>query len=481
LFGGGAEIYNAGIIMSYATDSILVQRRLVQPWALDRLLRAYLVLVFLLLTLAPGLQAADSLDTIIIDRGVDEPIRISIVPFAVPESLTDEANLANIVAFDLARSGQFDPLASENMLSYPSTKQAVFFRDWRILKSAYLVIGRAQPVVGSGKVIVEFELYDVAGEKSLESRSFTIDRDQWRDVAHKIADLVYAKITGVQGAFATKILYVLAKDAGSSSARYQLEVADADGARARTLYSSSEPILSASWSPDGKQVAYVSFETGRPSIVLQDIDGPYRERLTNFRGINSSPVFSPDGKSLAMVLSRGGDPEIFVMNIASRKLRRITRHHSIDTEPAWSPDGKSIVFTSDRGGRPQIYQVELATNFLQRLTFIGDYNARARLLPDGKHLVFVHRRNGVFHIAWQDLEKDSLLVLTATDLDESPSLAPNGAMLMYATQDQGRGILAVVSIDGRVKYRLPSSAGDVREPAWSPFLPDILLANEKEG
>jgi TolB protein len=473
--------------MRYATDSILVQRALVQSTlvqrglvqasALGRLLKNHLGLVFLLLSLAPGLHAASSLDTIIIDRGVDEPIRISIVPFAVPELLTDEANLANIVAFDLARSGQFDPLASENMLSYPSTRQAVFFRDWRILKSAYLVIGRAQPLPDSAKIVVEFELYDVAGEKRLESLSFTIDRGQWRDVGHKIADLVYAKITGVQGAFSTKILYVLAKDAGSSSARYQLEVADADGARAHTLYSSSEPILSASWSPDGKRVAYVSFETGRPSIILQDIDGPYRERLTNFRGINSSPVFSPDGKNLAMVLSRGGDPEIFIMNIASRKLRRITRHHGIDTEPAWSPDGKSIVFTSDRGGRPQIYQIELENNFLQRLTFIGDYNARARLLPGGKHLVFVHRRNGVFHIAWQDLEKDSLLVLTATDLDESPSLAPNGAMLMYATQDQGRGILAVVSIDGRVKYRLPSSAGDVREPAWSPFLPDILLTN----
>jgi TolB protein len=463
--------------MSYVTGFVSARNVLMRPWALSHLRRTYFGLILLLLVVAPGLQAASSLDTIIIDRGVDEPIRISIVPFAMPEPLSDEANLSSIVAFDLARSGQFDPLASENMLSYPSTREAVFFRDWRILKSAYLVIGRTQLLPEDGKVLVEFELYDVAGERSLESGSFTIERSQWRDVGHKIADLVYAKITGVQGAFATKILYVLAKDAGSTSARYQLELADADGARARTLYSSAEPILSASWSPDGRQVAYVSFETGRPSIILQDIDGPYRERLTNFKGINSSPVFSPDGKSLAMVLSRGGDPEIFVMDIASRKLRRITRHHGIDTEPAWSPDGKSIVFTSDRGGRPQIYQVELATNFLERLTFIGDYNARARLLPDGKHLVFVHRRNGVFHIAWQDLEKDSVLVLTATDLDESPSLAPNGAMLMYATQDQGRGILAVVSIDGRVKYRLPSSVGDVREPAWSPFLPDILSAN----
>ena len=233
-------------------------------------------------------------------------------------------------------------------------------------------------------------------------------------------------------------MYVLAQNAGTPDARYRLEIADADGQRARTLFSSPQPILSASWAPDGQRVAYVSFETGRPSIILQDVDGPYREQLTAFRGINGSPVFSPNGQELAMVLSRGWGSRNFHMNLQTRKLRRITRHRAIDTEPSWSPDGERLIFTSDRGGRPQIYQVELATNFVERLTFVGDYNARARLLPDGQHLVFVHRREGVFHIAWQDLERDNILVLTQTNLDESPSLSPNGSMLIYATQYQGR-------------------------------------------
>ena len=435
------------------------------------LMRQHFAAGLLLLSLAASSWA--ELDTIIIDQGVDDPIRIAVVPFALSEDLDSADNLAKLIRFDLARSGQFDPVAPENMLSYPSTQDAVFFRDWRILQTAYLVIGQAQ-TNALGQIQVSYQLFDVATQSQLQSVSFNIAREQWRDLGHKIADLVYTEVTGVRGAFSTKILYVLAQDIGTQNARYKLQVADVDGERARTLFDSSEPILSASWSPDGRRVAYVSFETGRPSIILQDIDGPNREQLTNFRGINGSPVFSPDGKQLAMVLSRSGDPEVFVMDLETRKLRRITRHPAIDTEPSWSPDGRYLVFTSDRGGKPQIYQLELATNFLERLTFVGDYNARARLLPDGRHLVFVHRQNGIFHIAWQDLLEDRLLVLTESSLDESPSLAPNGAMLIYATQDQDKGILAVVSVDGRVKYRLPSSSGDVREPAWSPFLPDVV-------
>ena len=426
-------------------------------------------LVVVLLVWVQSAGAAESLDTIIIDAGYDKQTRVAVVPFRQGPEFADEQAIADIVSFDLARSGQFAPLDADNMLSFPTQRGEVFFRDWRVLGVEYLVIGRVG-LDAAGGLDVTYELYDVFNERQMLERRQGATRAQWRDMAHKISDYVFQAITGIRGAFSTRLLYVLAQNAGSPSARYNLEVADADGERSRTLFSSREPIMSASWDPNGERVAYVSFENGRPAIIVQNVASGARQRLTQFKGINSAPVFSPDSQQLAMVLSRDGNPEIYVMNLGDGRLRRVTRHHGIDTEPSWAPDGKHIVFTSDRGGRPQIYQVELATNLIERLTFQGDYNARARLLPDGDHLVYVHRRQGVFHIAWQDLRRDDVRVLTATSLDESPSIAPNGTMLIYATQDRGRGILAVVSIDGRVKYRLPSSSGDVREPAWSPYL-----------
>ncbi len=421
------------------------------------------------LTFAAGARAADSLDTIIIDAGYDKQTTIAVVPFSQGPEFDGLQPLSEIIEFDLARSGQFAPTSRDNMLSLPTRREDVFFRDWRVLGVEYLVVGRSS-IDGTGKLRVDYHLFDVFNEREMAVDAVVTSRTKWRDAAHHVADEVFEAITGIRGAFSTRILYVLAQNVSTPSERFSLQMADADGQRMETLFTSKEPLLSASWAPDGKSVVYVSFETGKQSIVLQDLVTGDRQLITNFSGINGSPVLSPDGRRLAMVLSKDGNPEIYVMNLADRSLRRVTRHHAIDTEPSWTGDGRHLIFTSDRGGRPQIYKVELSSNLVERLTFEGPYNASAVLLPDGEHLVYVHRRNGVDHIAWQDLVRDDVRVLTQTALDESPSVAPNGTMLIYATQVEGRGILAVVSIDGRVKYRLPSSTGDVREPAWSPFI-----------
>jgi TolB protein len=408
---------------------------------------------------------------ILIDRGYDNPKKIAVVPFGRGPNVPTSDEISEIVSFDLARSGQFAPIDRANMLSMPTSQDQVFYRDWKVLGADYLAIGTAE-MLPTGQLDVNYKLFDVVSERELASRHFTASPAAIRDIAHMISDSIYESVTGIRGAFSTKILYVLARNVATPSAQFRLEMADADGARARTLVDSKEPILSASWSPDAKRVAYVSFERKKPAIYIQEIATGARTVLTDFPGLNSAPAFSPDGRRLALVLSKDGNPEIYLMDIATKALTRLTRHPSIDTEPSWAPDGQSILFTSERGGQPQIYRMNITTGFTERLTFQGNYNARPRLLPDGKSLVFVHRQEGatVFHIAWLDITKDRLLVLTETNLDESPSVAPNGTMLIYATQDRGRGILAAVSIDGRVKYRLPSSAGDVREPAWSPYL-----------
>ena len=423
--------------------------------------------------------AAQALE-IVISEGWDSPTRIAVVPFGGPP-LRDgpgpvrPTDIAGVVSFDLRRSGQFEAVAPEQMLQHPTTPEAVSFRDWRIQQVDYLVIGRTW-AAPNGEVSVLYRLLDVTAEREIGSARFTVATARVRDVAHRISDEIYERITGIRGAFSTKILYVLVEGPNTRSPIYRLLMADADGQRERTLFRSSEPILSPSWSPDSQRVAYVSFETGRSTIIVQNVDDGSREQVAAYRGINGAPAFSPDGKQLAMSLSRDGNSEIYVKDLQSGELRRVTRNPSaIDTEPSWSANGDSLIFTSDRGGRPQIYRLDLATGYPERLTFRGDYNARARLLPDGRHLVYVHRRSGTYHIAWQDLEREAVHLLTETALDESPSLAPNGTMMMYATQQQGRGILAVVSIDGRVKYTLPSAAGDVREPAWSPFIDALAL------
>jgi TolB protein len=401
-----------------------------------------------------------------IKSGIDDPTPIAVSPFDWSGTGVLSEDVAAIVAADLRRSGLFAPVPQEDMLSFPKTPEEVSFRDWRVLGTEYVVTGRIQPQAGG--YLLSFDLVNIFGQHKMFTKQVTGGSAQLRDIAHHAADAIFEAITGIRGAFATQMVYVQEESRGGKPA-YALMVSDVDGARARRLRSFNEPVMSPIWSPDGQEVAYVSFETGRPAIFRENLRSGARRQLTNFKGINSSPTWSPDGSKLAMVLSKDGNPEIYVLDLPSGQFTRMTRHFAIDTEPNWMPDGKSLVFTSDRGGKPQIYQLTLATGQVDRLTFDGDYNARPRVSPDGKTLVMVHRSRGVFHIATMDINTGRMRVLTETRLDESPSIAPNGAMLMYATKRGDKGILAAVSLDAGVKYNLPSQQGDVREPAWSPF------------
>jgi len=408
--------------------------------------------------------------TIEISKGVDNPTPIAIVPFAWAGPGPLPEDLAGIVDADLYRCGQFRPVSRTSMLSRPSEQSQVFYRDWRAVGADFLVVGKITQVAGPKPYQLQFELFDVVKQQKMVIDRAAGDISQLRDMAHYVSDEVYEKITGVRGAFSTKILYVAAQRRGRGEYNYKLYRADADGAREKLILESGEPIMSPAWSPDAQQIAYVSFENRRPGIYRQHLATGRREKLTGFPGINSGPAWSPDGQRMAMVLSKDGNPEIYVMDLRTHALTKVAPHYAIDTEPQWMPDGKSIIFTSDRGGKPQIYQVTLANGWVERLTFDGDYNARARLTADGKAIIMVHREYGDFHIAMLDLIRGRTQILTSTSLDESPSIAPNASMVMYATQRGGQGILAAVSIDGRVKYFLPSKEKDVREPAWSPFL-----------
>lgn len=427
------------------------------------------VVLFVLLSLSAFAKAELTIE---ITQGVDNPAKIAIVPFSWSGSGPLPENVAGIVAADLLRSGQFEPIPEEDMLSFPQDESEVLFRDWARLGTEFLLIGSIKPslsAMGTSGYRLDFQLFDVLGQRRMLNKNVVVTSKGLRDMAHFASDEVYESVTGIRGAFSTKMIYVEANRNSQGKLIYRLNRADVDGARPNLLLESDDPLLSPAWSPDGKQVAYVSFETGRPAIFRQELATSKREQLTNFKGLNGAPAWSPDGKKLAITLSKDGNPEIYILEIAGRRLTRVTNHFAIDTEPSWTSDGKGIIFTSNRGGKPQIYQKTLASGRVERLTFLGDYNARARLSPDGKTLVVVNRQNGVFHIAAQDLETGDLRILTETRLDESPTIAPNGAMLMYATRHRGKGILAAVSLDAGVKFRLPSQRGDVREPAWSPY------------
>lgn len=422
------------------------------------------LLLFVTALLAHGVAQA-ALD-IEITKGVEKALPIAIVPFGAAGA-APPVDVAEVVAADLKRSGRFAPMDRDDMLSKPVEASQVNFRDWRLGNVDSLVIGKVTPM-GAGYV-VQFQLFDVFRGVQLAGYSVRSDAHGLRRAAHQIADIIYETLTGEPGAFATRIAYVTVEQQGPGKQRYTLEVADSDGFDPKIIVQSTQPLMSPAWASDGNRLAYVSFENKRSQIWVQDLSTGKREMLTSYAGINGAPSWAPNGRELALTLSKDGNPEIYVLDISSKQLRRITENLAIDTEPAFSPDGKTIYFTSDRGGSPQIYKVSAAGGRAERVSFEGSYNARASAAPDGKTLAMVSGNGNRFQIGVLNLQNGSMQVVTDGRLDESPSFAPNGRMIIYATRANGRGVLAAVSTDGRVQQRFSAREGDAREPVWSPL------------
>lgn len=411
-------------------------------------------------------------------RGMSGAVPIAIVPFAVQGSVPSE-DVSGIVTNDLQNSGRFKVYGANSMNSLPSNVSDVNFDSFRQMGADDLVIGKIQQV-GNDSYQVSFQLLDVFKGKSspeavkqamLLNQKFTVSGSQLRGLAHHISDLIYKQITGVRGIFSTRLAYVVVQRPQSGPTRYVLEVADQDGYNPRPLLTSTDPIMSPDWSPNGKKIAYVSFEKRRSSIYVQDVSTGERQLVSQFSGINGAPAWSPDGRRLALVLSKSGSPNIYVMDIASHQLTQLTNDFSINTEPAWSPDGSKIVFTSNRGGSPQIYQIDMRSHAVSRVSYNGKYNARASFTPDGNHIVMINQDSGVFNIGVLDLDTGSFRILTNSGADHgSPSMAPNGSMTMFEMVEGGRSVLGMVATDGSVHIRLPVRNGEVQDPAWSPFL-----------
>ncbi len=405
-----------------------------------------------------------------VTHGQDDAIPIAIVPFNSAQEAAASFDVAQLVSDDLTRSGRFSTMARKDMIDQPHTGMGISFDDWRRLNNDYIVVGQLQ-VLGADQFNIVFELYNVLNRQRLLGYQISANQAGLRLASHQVADMVFQKILGVRGAFATRIAYISVLG-HLPDRKYQLIVADADGMNPRVVTESQEPLMSPAWSPDGQSLAYVSFEERLPTIYVQVLKTGERRQVSARAGVNQAPAWSPDGKKLALTLStRDGNLDIYILDLATQAITRITDDPGIDTEPQWSNDGQNLYFTSDRAGGPQIYRIGIHPGDKpRRLTFQGSYNARPRVSPDESQLAFVTQEDGAYHIATLDLRgRGDVQVLTHGRFDVSPSYAPNGAVILYASRDRGRGVLALVSADGRVQERLVSSEGEVQEPAWSPF------------
>ena len=425
-------------------------------------------LAFLLSALLGGQALAEL--TIRITQGVGKQTPVAIVPFGFQGTTPDEVlDIASVIAADLARSGRFAPIPVADMLQKPTTGTEIDFDDWSILGVEAVVVGRLEQT-GANAYSLQFQLFDVFRRQQLVGYRMPASRGTMRKAAHRAADMIYEKLTGIPGVFGTQVAYVTAKGSGNSRL-YSLVISDADGENEQTIMESPDPIMSPAWSPDSRQLAYVSFEDNVSSVFVQTLRTGNRIKVSSRPGINGAPAFSPDGRQLVLTLGGAdGNLDIHVLDLTSRELTRLTTNRAIDTEGSWSPDGKEIFFTSDRSGGPQIYRVSAdGRGTPERVTFEGSYNARPRLSPDGSKLAMVHLDRGNYRIAVMDMKRKDLLVLSAGSQDESPSFAPNSDTLIYATRQGGNGVLETVSADGLVRQQLAGGQIDVREPVWSPF------------
>lgn len=393
-----------------------------------------------------------------IAKAPDQAPKIAIVPF------NNDNGLSPIVETDLNRSGRFTS-SSKNLPANAAINQ-IQASDWQAAGIPYVVTGQIKQTATGFEV--HYQLYDVQKQQYILNELLNVPASRIRQAGHMVSDAIYQALTGIPGDFSGRIAYVL-RNPATPAERYTLQIADTDGEQPKTVLSSRDPILSPAWTPDAKKIAYVSFETKRPAIYLQDLSTGTREVLTSFKGLNGAPSFSPDGQSMLFTASMNGNPEIYQMDLSTRQVKRMTNDSAIDTEARYTPDGKSFIFTSDRGGSAQIYRYTFADGSVKRLTFKGSFNARGTLSADGKKIALVHRPSGSsYKVAIQDINTGITNILTPTSLDESPSFSPNGQMVVYATREGNRGLLSIMSTDGRFRMNLPSEQGEVREPAWAP-------------